>query len=182
VIRKQYTLAIWNTCLFTRSSIQSHPEWLALASGYRLNGVQLDVRGLPRAYMCSMTLTFSLCQSFSISDGQSILSDLDQSRIKRPSQVIDLLRFTMTTKYTQRSDTLRATLAVLGLHTVRYLQGIGHPPGCEDMVSALSPAKQRELSALKPNVLRANLFLRVVSESEIIPLDPDFDLTVGTFF
>jgi hypothetical protein len=86
----------------------------------------------------------------------------------------------MITRYTLRSDALTAALAVLGLHIVRYLQGTGHPPGCEDMVSALSPAKQMELSMFKPDVLRANLFLRVVSESEIIPLDPEFDLNVST--
>jgi hypothetical protein len=129
--------------------------------------------------MQAMILIFGLHQSFSISDGQTVLIDLDQSRIRRPKQVIDLLRFTMTTRYTRCSDTLRATLAVLGLHIVRYLQGVGHPPGCKDMVSALSPAKQRELSILKPDVLQANLFLRVVSESEIIPLDPGFELTVS---
>jgi hypothetical protein len=42
-MREQYTLAIWNSCLFGRQSVKSHPEWLALVSGFRLNGAKLDV-------------------------------------------------------------------------------------------------------------------------------------------
>jgi hypothetical protein len=42
-LREQYTVAVWNHCLFGRSSLKAHPEWLALVSGFRLNGVKLDV-------------------------------------------------------------------------------------------------------------------------------------------
>jgi hypothetical protein len=42
-LREQYTLALWNCCLFGRSSIKGHPEWQALVSGFRLNGAEIDV-------------------------------------------------------------------------------------------------------------------------------------------
>jgi hypothetical protein len=104
--------------------------------------------------------------------------DLNGTRIKHPSQIVDLIRFTASTQHTALHNTLKATLAVLGLHLTRYLHGVGHPDGCEHMVSSLSIAKQQQLSAFDPGLLRANLFLRVVSEYEFLPLDPKFDLTV----
>jgi hypothetical protein len=46
----QYTVALWNMCLFGRRSIKSHPEWLAFVSGFQLNGVTLSVRAFLLCY------------------------------------------------------------------------------------------------------------------------------------
>jgi hypothetical protein len=119
-------------------------------------------------------------QSISFGEGRTILVDLNGSRVTDPNQIINLIRFTVSTQHSGLYGTLKATLAVLGLHLSRYLQGVGHPAGCEHMVNSLSTEKQNELSAFDPCVLRANLFLRVISEYEFLPLDPKFHLTVSS--
>jgi hypothetical protein len=118
-------------------------------------------------------------QTLPLSEGRIVLAQWGKSRIKDPSQIVKIIRFTVASPKPRFAETLKATLAVLGLHLVRYLYGVGHPPGCEDMVSNFSPAKQQELALLKPEVLRANLFLRVVSEYEYMPMDVDFHLDVS---
>jgi hypothetical protein len=105
--------------------------------------------------------------------------DFNNSRITRPSQVIDLLRFNVSTQHTELAEALKATMAVLGAHLVRYLHGIDHPPGCEDMISALSPYARQEIALLPPSILRAKLFLRAVSDNDFIPMDTVLDLTVS---
>jgi hypothetical protein len=42
-LREQYTTALWNNCLFGRSSVKTHLEWLSLVSGFRLNGAPINV-------------------------------------------------------------------------------------------------------------------------------------------
>jgi hypothetical protein len=105
--------------------------------------------------------------------------DLSESRVRHPSQIIKLLDFKISTRKLSLQDTLKATLAVLGLHLVRYLKGDGHPSGCEDMFNALPPMIQNELSRIEPAVLRANLLLRAMSDFESIPMESSFALTVS---
>jgi hypothetical protein len=105
--------------------------------------------------------------------------DLNELRVRHPSQIVKLLTFKISSRRFALQDTLKASLAVLGLHLTRYLHGFGHPSGCEDMVNALSPVIQKELSRLQPKVLQASLLLRVMSDFESIPMDGTFALTVS---
>jgi hypothetical protein len=108
-----------------------------------------------------------------------VVIDLNESRIKHPNQIIKLIRFNTNTQFPGLVNTLKATLAVIGLHLTRYLHGSGHPAGCEDVVSALSPSAQQEISRLEPSVLRATLLLRAISDYEFVPMDLSFYLTVS---
>jgi hypothetical protein len=107
--------------------------------------------------------------------------EFNDSRITHPSQVVKHLRFDVSTQYAGLFDTLKATLAVLGAHLVRYLHGSGHPAECSDIISSVSLSAQDELSRLDPSVLRAAMFLRAISDYEHMPVDPLFDLEASHF-
>jgi hypothetical protein len=108
-----------------------------------------------------------------------IVIDCHLSKVKRPDQVVRLLRFKTFTVQTGLVDALQATVAVLAIHLAKYLSGVGHPSDCLDVLDALLPETRHELSLLEPAVLRANLFLRVMSDYESVPMDADFSLSVS---
>jgi hypothetical protein len=108
-----------------------------------------------------------------------VVVDFNECRVTNPRQVVKLLRFTISSDQTRLHSTLRATLAVLGVHLVRYLQGVGHPSGCNDILSTMSLSTQKEISLMDPTVLRASLLLRAMSDYDRIPMDSAFTLDVS---
>jgi hypothetical protein len=167
--------------LFGRNSIKTHPEWLALVAGFRLNDVKLDVCetltvGIQDLCMAYLDLTQ---QNFSLSNGRTVVIEFNDCRITHPDQVIRCLNFNVSTLHFHLVATLKAALAVLGMHLVRYLHGVGHPPGCEDVVESLSASIRDELMLIDPSVLRAQLLLRAISDHEYIPMEIMFSLDVS---
>jgi hypothetical protein len=175
--RGQYTVALWNACIFACTSVTSHPEWAALVSGFRLNGVQLDVSTSFQA-LCALLMTNKHKQFLTLDNARAIMTESKRSKVKHPSQVVSLLRFSASTQHRALSNTLKATVAVFGLHLTRYLHGVGHPQGSEKNLKELSSASQHELSVLGLDVLRAQLFLRVLSVSDFVPVDTELSLNV----
>jgi hypothetical protein len=111
-----------------------------------------------------------------------VVISFNECRVTSSRQVVKLLRFTISSDQTKLRNTLHATLAVLGVHLVRYLQGVGHPSGCDDILSTLSLSAQKEISLMDPTVLRASLLLRAMSDYDRIPMDSAFTLDVSYLF
>jgi hypothetical protein len=112
---------------------------------------------------------------------RSVVCVFNSRRLSKPQQVIDLVRYHPSKKLPSKLELYKSILAVIRLHTDRYLRGSGHPGSCAEIVASLDPATQTQLNAIDPAILRAFMFLRAATDFESLPMDDYFTISVRIF-
>jgi hypothetical protein len=105
--------------------------------------------------------------------GRELLAAMSDRRIKSVRDIIKRLKF--VTKDVAQSESHDLLRCIFQYRVLRWLHGKGHPEqlGGAHISQAVQDAERDD------PLVRARLMLRAITDSDLLPLDPSFHLTVS---
>lgn len=107
-----------------------------------------------------------------------LLLDAYDRQIKSPADIVDHLDFTETNPDPDPWGENKELVELISRFVVHYLTGTGHPHDSDQVIHALIG----DNGSVADSILRATLFLSVLTGSTMLPVRPSWKIKVCSLF